>query len=78
MLAVIEVPKHGLGVLAAGGTQRTVRRHGHCVQVTVVTNVVGLKLAVGQVPDLKECNTCLYHLGTLGVCVNFLNMRIDS
>ncbi len=54
MLAVIEVPEHGLGVLSAGGTQRTVRRHGHCVQVTVVTNVVGLKLAVGQVPDLKE------------------------
>ena len=52
MLAVIEVPEHGLGVLSAGGAQGTVRGHGHCVQVTVVTNVVGLKLAVGQVPDL--------------------------
>ena len=54
MLAVIEVPEHGLGVLSAGSTQGTVRRHGHCVQVTVVTNVVGLKLAVGQVPDLRK------------------------
>ena len=54
VLAVIEVPEHGLGVLSTGGTQGTIRGHGYCVQVTVVTNVVGLKLAVGQVPDLKR------------------------
>ena len=46
MLAVIEIPEHGLGVLAAGGAQRTVGRHGHRVQVAVVTDVIGLQLAV--------------------------------
>ena len=54
MLAIVEVPKHGLGVLSAGRAQRTIRRHGHGVQVTVVANVIGLKLAVGQVPDLED------------------------
>ena len=52
MLAIIKIPEHGLGVLAAGGTQGTVRRHSDGVQVTTVSNVVGLELAVGQVPDL--------------------------
>ncbi len=54
MFAVIKVPEHGLGVLSTGSTKRTIRRHGHRVQVPVVTDVVGLKLAVGQVPDLKK------------------------
>jgi len=52
VLAIIKIPEHGLGVLAAGGTQGTVRRHSDGVQVTTVSNVVGLELAVGQVPDL--------------------------
>ena len=53
MLSVIEVPEHRLGVLAAGCAEGTIRRHGDGVQVSSVTNVVGLKLAVGQVPDLR-------------------------
>ena len=53
MLSVIEVPEHSLGVLAAGCAEGTIRRHGDGVQVSSVTNVVGLKLAVGQVPDLR-------------------------
>lgn len=33
-LAFLEVPQHGGAVLASGGAQRTVRRHGHRVQVS--------------------------------------------
>jgi len=54
VLAVIQVPEHGLGVLAAGSAQGTVGAHGHGVQVSVVTNVVGLQLAVLQRPDLDH------------------------
>ena len=53
MLAVIEIPEHGLGVLAARGTEGAVRGHSDGVQVTGVADVVGLQLAVGQVPYLK-------------------------
>ena len=53
VLAVVEVPEHGLGVLAAGGAEGAVGGHGDGVQVAGVTDVVGLQLAVGQVPDLK-------------------------
>ena len=60
VLAVIEVPQHGLGVSAARCAQGTVGRHGDGVQVSGVTDVVGLKLAVGQVPDLtKNSKRCL-------------------
>ena len=52
MLAIIEVPKHGLGVLASGSAEGTVGRHGDGVQVAGVADVVGLQLAVGQVPHL--------------------------
>ena len=46
MLAIIQVPEHGLGVLSAGCAQGTVGWHSHSVQVSVVANVVGLELAV--------------------------------
>ena len=52
VLAIIEVPEHGLGVLTTAGAQGTVRRQGDGVEISSVTNVVGLQLAVGQVPDL--------------------------
>ena len=52
MLAIVEVPEHGLAVLATAGTQGTVRGQSHGVQISSVTDVVGLQLAVGQVPDL--------------------------
>ena len=52
VLAIIEVPQHGLGVLAAGSAEGTVGGHGDRVQVAGVADVVGLQLAVGQVPHL--------------------------
>eukprot|EP00730_Choanoeca_flexa_P013153 TRINITY_DN5016_c0_g1_i2.p1 TRINITY_DN5016_c0_g1~~TRINITY_DN5016_c0_g1_i2.p1 ORF type:complete len:288 (-),score=31.76 TRINITY_DN5016_c0_g1_i2:398-1261(-) len=52
VLALVEVPEHGLTVLAARGTQRAVGGDSHRVEVALVTNVVRAQLAVGQVPDL--------------------------
>ena len=52
MLVISEVPEHGLAVLAATGAQGAVRAQGDGVKVPGVANVVGLQLAVGQVPDL--------------------------
>lgn len=52
VLAVIQVPQQGLAVLSSGCAQRAVRRDGDGVQVSVVSVVVQLELAVGQVPDL--------------------------
>ena len=54
VLAVIEVPEHSLGVSAARCAQGTVGGHGDGVQVSSVTDVVGLELAVGQVPYLRK------------------------
>merc|ERR1711994_270717 len=54
VLAIVQVPEHGLGVLAAGGAQGTVGRHGDGVQVSVMANVVGLELAVLQRPNLDH------------------------
>jgi hypothetical protein len=53
VLAVIQVPEHGLGVLAARSAEGSIRGHGDRVHVAGVADVVGLKLAVGQVPDLS-------------------------
>ena len=52
VLAVVEVPEHGLAVPAPGGAEGAVRAHGDGVQVARVADVVGLQLAVGQVPHL--------------------------
>merc|ERR1719323_1465558 len=52
VLPIVQVPEHGAGVLAAAGAERPVRRKGDGVKISSVTNVVGLQLAVGQVPDL--------------------------
>lgn len=41
------------------GTQGAIRRNGHCVQVTIVTNVVGLQLAISKIPHLRDKNTRL-------------------
>lgn len=52
MLAIIQVPEHGLHVLATRSAQRTIRGDSDCVQVTRVTKVVDLQLAVSKMPDL--------------------------
>lgn len=52
MLAIVQVPQEGLAVLASGRAEGTIGRDGHGVQVSVVSEMVDLQLAVGQIPDL--------------------------
>ena len=54
MLALVEVPKHGLSVFSSGGTEGAVWRDGNGVDVSGVTDVVGLQAAVSEVPDLDD------------------------
>lgn len=52
MFAFIQVPQQSLGVFTAGRAQRTIGRNGDGVQVAIVSLVVDLELAIGQIPDL--------------------------
>lgn len=54
MLALVEVPKHSLSVFASGSTEGTIWRDGNGVDVSGVTDVVGLQTAVSEVPDLDN------------------------
>jgi hypothetical protein len=54
MLAVVQVPEHGDTVLASGSAERTVGRDGNSVDVSSVAVVVGLELALGEIPDLRN------------------------
>jgi len=54
MLALVQVPQHGATILASGGTQGTIGGYRHAVQVIIVAVVVGLQLAIGQVPHLDN------------------------
>ena len=54
MLAIIQIPEHGLGILATGGTQGTIGRHGNGVQVASVSDVIGLQLTILKRPNLKR------------------------
>lgn len=49
-LVIVQVPQQSHVVLAAGRAQRAIGGDGHRVQVTLVTVVGGLQLAVRQVP----------------------------
>jgi len=52
VLAIVEVPKHGNTVLASGSGEGSIGRDGEGVDVTSVTVVVGLQLALVELPDL--------------------------
>merc|ERR1712223_402563 len=53
VFAIIEVPQHGFGILATGGTQRTIGRHGYSVQVASVALLLDSVFALGQgIPQL--------------------------
>lgn len=52
MFALVQVPEHGDTILATGSGQGTVGRDGKGVDVSSVSVVVGLELALGQLPDL--------------------------
>jgi hypothetical protein len=57
VLAVVEVPKHGDAVLATRGSEGSVGGDGKGVDVTGVTVVVGLELALGELPNLCRVST---------------------
>ena len=52
MLALIEVPKHGDTVLTTGGSEGSIGGDGKRVDVTSVAEVVGLQLALVELPNL--------------------------
>jgi len=52
VLGLVKVPEHGGTVLATGGAERAVGGDGDGVDVTGVTNVVGLETAGSELPDL--------------------------
>lgn len=54
MFALVQVPEHGDAVLATGSGQGTVGGDGEGVDVSGVSVVVGLELALGQLPDLRS------------------------
>lgn len=53
VLGLVEIPEHGGSVLATGGAQGTIGRDSDSVDVTGVTDVVGLDAAGSEFPDLK-------------------------
>jgi hypothetical protein len=54
VFALVQVPEHGDSVLSTGSGQRTVGRDREGVDVSGVSVVVGLELALGQLPDLHK------------------------
>lgn len=53
MLAVRELPEHGDAVLATRGAERTIGRDSDRVDVASVAVVVGLQLALAELPNLQ-------------------------
>ena len=52
VLRLVEVPKHGSTILASGGAERSIRGDGDSVDVSGVSDVVGLDTARSQLPNL--------------------------
>ena len=54
VLGLVKVPEHRGAVLAAGGAEGAVGGDGDGVDVAGVTDVVGLELAGGELPNLGK------------------------
>jgi len=54
VLGFVQVPQHGGSVLSTRGTERSIWGDGDGVDVTRVSNVVGLETAAGELPDLDQ------------------------
>lgn len=67
MFAIVKIPEQSFGVFATGCAQWTVWWNGDGVQVTIVTLVVDLEFAVGQVPDLNGTIPTAWHDDWVGV-----------
>lgn len=53
VLGLVEIPEHGSAVLATGGAEGSIGGDGDGVDVTGVTDVVGLEAAGSELPNLK-------------------------
>jgi len=53
VLALVKVPKHGDTVLTTGGGEGSIGGDGEGVDVTSVAEVVGLQLALVELPNLN-------------------------
>lgn len=67
MFAIVQVPQQGFGIFTARCAQWTVWRNGYSVQVTVVSFVVDLKFAIGQIPDLDGTIPTAWHNNWIAV-----------
>ena len=56
VLAIGELPEHGDAVLSTGGAERTIGRDSDGVDVASVAVVVGLQLALAELPNLQQRN----------------------
>jgi len=54
MLGLVEVPQHGGSVLSTGSTERSIWGDSDGVDITSVANVIGLKTAAGELPNLDQ------------------------
>jgi len=52
VLGLVEVPEHGGTILTTGSAEGSVGRDGHSVDVSGVSDVVGLDAACSEFPDL--------------------------
>jgi len=54
VLRLVQVPKHGGSILATGGAERSIWGDGNSVNVTSVSDVIGLDSARRKLPDLDK------------------------
>jgi hypothetical protein len=66
VLAIVQVPKHGDTILASGSSERSIGRDSEGVDVTSVAKVVGLELALVELPDLKKSALSKYNFSKFG------------
>jgi hypothetical protein len=55
VLGLIEIPEHGGSVLSTRCTERSIRRDSNSVDVSSVADMISLKSAGGELPDLVLC-----------------------
>lgn len=67
MLSVVQIPKHRLAILPPTSAQTTIRGHRDRVEVSRVSRVINLQLAVGQIPDLDHAIPAGGHDDWIGV-----------
>lgn len=53
VLAIIQIPQQSLAILATGSAQWSIGRDSDGVQISIVSIVVQLQLAICQIPDLN-------------------------